>query len=127
MIRVVPVVEYDQIIAGMLDRIRARLGDDGRDVAGAISSGHLTCWLVHLDDAPAGVVCLERYVGDSAGIALCAGDRFEEWEEPIVRLCFQWAKDNGAAHLEVRGRKGWARSLARYGFQWAGDCLTARV
>ena len=115
------------LISEWLERVKARLGDDGRDVRKQVETGHATCWLIWLDESPAGLVVLERYAGESAGIAITAGERLDEWEAPVMALCKAWARDQGARVLEVRGRRGWLRRLAKYGFKWAGDCLSVEV
>lgn len=56
-----------------------------------------------------------------AEIRLGAGTRLADWIEPMEATVSAWARDCGAKTLTLRGRKGWARFAARFGWAPLGE------
>lgn len=44
------------------------------------------------------------------------GTRMKEWEDQLIDTMRKYANELGCSHLEGYGRKGWGRSLKKYGF-----------
>tara|TARA_R110002012_G_scaffold269925_1_gene454149 strand:- start:477 stop:890 length:414 start_codon:yes stop_codon:yes gene_type:complete len=44
------------------------------------------------------------------------GTRMKEWEDQLIGTMRKYANELGCSHLEGYGRKGWGRSLKKYGF-----------
>lgn len=86
--------------------------------------GHLTVWAVILDDQPVAVVMLLKSADGEGEIVYGAGERMSECLDEVIEAAKQWCEWNDCHTLMVDGRKGWARVLAKYGFehedkQWA--------
>ena len=45
-----------------------------------------------------------------------AGDDFESWKDPMLKLVQQFGKDNGCKLIDSYGRPGWERVWANYGY-----------
>ena len=52
-------------------------------------------------------------------VRLLAGDRFDEWIDDMHERLERFARDNGCDGMELIGRRGWVRKLARFGWREA--------
>ncbi len=77
---------------------------------------------VHEGKRMIGAALVELAVG-TLHIVLLAGDRFKDWELPMLNTFKEIAMHFNKASITLQGRKGWLRQLAKFGFKQDGDRL----
>lgn len=90
------------------------------DVLDQIDLGLQHLWIAFDDDRIWGVVTT-RFVEypkfKRMEIVFCAGDDLKSWMRPMLDVLGRWHDDNGCTGMELVGRSGWERVLAKEGFR----------
>ena len=55
-----------------------------------------------------------------AELRLAGGYRHRDWIQQMDEVVSKWARDAGASRLTMRGRRGWTRYAARFGWEPLG-------
>ncbi len=50
-------------------------------------------------------------------LVLIGGHEMDGWEQIVSESMDKFAKENGCSGIELWGRKGWLKRLAKYGYQ----------
>ena len=64
---------------------------------------------------------------DSVYVTMVVGENMRDWIEGLVEVVTEVALSQGKERITTRGRKGWDRVLAPYGFEREGDELNKVV
>lgn len=96
------------------------------DLLAGLMSKELTLWAVYEHNKPvAGIVTRLWRVGTSGElhcrIWLVGGSRMSEWASDFIVKLSAWAKAEGCSELNGAGRRGWARTVTRFGGERAPD------
>lgn len=101
---------------------------DVRHVKRQLDSGELLLWVVADGLAPVAALTTRIIVyPERRGMAMdwIGGARMREWLPMAQSMLMRYAADNGCAHLEGYGRKGWDRWLRRFG--WRPEYIAYRM
>jgi hypothetical protein len=74
------------------------------------------CWAAYEDGALYGAATTRMRTDGIAELRLAGGTRFREWIGLLDGIVTNWARDAGASRLNMRGRCGWLRFAARFGW-----------
>jgi hypothetical protein len=90
------------------------------DVLDQVETGLQHLWIAFTDERILGVVTT-RFVEYPSfrrlEIVFCAGDNLKDWMRPMLDVLGHWHDDNKCTGMELVGRSGWERMLAREGFK----------
>lgn len=89
------------------------------DVHHALINQNMQLWTARKEGQIKVVVITQIMVNPLTKVGqllLCAGEEMEEWQEYILVLQ-TWFKTMGCNRMELPGREGWGRAMAKYGFQ----------
>lgn len=90
------------------------------DLIGQFSRGELFLWIVCDDDeiiAFFAAMTVNYPRKQVLSLQFCAGTRMNEWLDEGMRLVTETAKLFNCSSVELAGRKGWEREMARFGFR----------
>lgn len=90
------------------------------DILVALFNNEQQLWVAFDDEGVKGAVVTQftAYPRKSVlSVMHCAGDKAEEWREPMLKTLHKWAADHGCEAMEGYGRRGWERYMKRYGFK----------
>ncbi len=95
-----------------------------------VLTGYYDLWVVIRDNKIVGFIMariielpLSRYLS----LQFAAGHGIRETSDEIIRVLTSYARDAGCSHIEMLGRKGWARYYKRYGFETAYVAIKKEV
>ncbi len=85
---------------------------------GAIDAYDPKDWVWIIYDGPTlyGAATTRLWPGDEAELRLAGGTRFHEWTGLLDETVSDWARRALAHKLTMRGRKGWSRFAAKFGW-----------
>ena len=90
------------------------------DVLGGILNDTYVLWVVMDEDDSIIAAFTTRLLVYPQRKALAldwvGGTRMREWEDQLIDTMRKYANELDCSHLEGYGRKGWGRSLKKYGF-----------
>ena len=90
------------------------------DVLGGILNDTYVLWVVMDEDDSIIAAFTTRLLVYPQRKALAldwvGGTRMKEWEDQLIDTMRKYANELDCSHLEGYGRKGWGRSLKKYGF-----------
>lgn len=107
----------------MLDASVRRGGNDWADVAEALCEQKAQLWLEERDGTPVAAM-ITRLDGNTFEVWLAGGKVIEAI--PHLETAISASREAGATNGRIIGRKGWARALRSYGWQYDGDDLVKR-
>jgi hypothetical protein len=90
------------------------------DLIGQCSRGELILWVIHEEGkiiAFVGAISVQYPLKSVLSLQFCAGERMDEWLDDYMAVAVETAKDMGCSCIELAGRKGWERVMARFGFR----------
>lgn len=90
------------------------------DLIGQFSRGELILWVIHENDniiAFVGAMSVQYPLKSVLSLQFCAGERMDEWLDDYMAVAVETARDMGCSCIELAGRKGWERVMARFGFR----------
>ncbi len=73
-------------------------------------------WIIYQGPLLAAAAVTRIWPGDEAELRLAGGCRSNDWMGLLDGTVSDWARSGGAHKLTMRGRKGWARFAARFGW-----------
>ena len=73
-------------------------------------------WIIYEGPLLVAAAVTRIWPGDEAELRLAGGCRSNDWMGLLDGAVSGWARDGGAHRLTMRGRKGWARFAARFGW-----------
>lgn len=98
-------------------KLNGALDDD--DVLSLIKSQHMQLWGIHDGDLKAVMVTevvnypKKKYVR----VVLIGGHEMEKWNQLVVDSLERFRIEQGANGIEGGGRRGWVKSLEKFGFR----------
>lgn len=96
---------------------RTRMGDMYRQ----LKNGQLILWVVRNDREPVVAALTTRVAQYPAKRMLvvdaCGGSRMDEWLQTVIDTLMAFASASGLKGMEMYGRPGWQRVLARHGWR----------
>ena len=90
------------------------------DLIGQFSRGELILWVIHEDDniiAFVGAMSVQYPLKSVLSLQFCSWERMDEWLDDYMAVAVETARDMGCSCIELAGRKGWERVMARFGFR----------
>jgi hypothetical protein len=106
------------VVEGVIPYAGGRYTAD--DLIGQCSRGELILWVIHENDqivAFVGAMSVQYPLKSVLSLQFCAGERMDEWLDDYMAVAVETAKDMGCSCIELAGRKGWERAMARFGFR----------
>lgn len=86
-----------------------------QDVYRKLQDGHMG---LIMNDKMACVVEFMDYPQITAlRVVALGGEDMDEWLEELLDILYKWAKENGHSRVEHMGRKGWVKTLQKYGYE----------
>lgn len=73
-------------------------------------------WIAYDSQTLFGAVTTRLRTDGIAELRLVGGARFREWIGPVEEMVSEWARNCGSPKLISRGRKGWGRFAAAFGW-----------
>jgi len=90
------------------------------DVLSGVLNGTYVLWVVMDEDDSLIAAFTTRLIVYPQRKALAldwvGGTRMKEWEDQLIDTMRKYGNELECSHLEGYGRKGWGRSLKKYGF-----------
>lgn len=90
------------------------------DLIGQFSRGELILWVIHENKEIIAFVAalITTYPRKTVlSLQFCAGSRMDEWIDDFMENAIETAKLMECSCIELAGRKGWERVMARFGFR----------
>lgn len=89
------------------------------DVYNAIASKDMQLWGVHNGDLKSVIVTeIINYPSRKRlNIVLIGGHEIEDWESIAESTLCEFAKENMCDSLQIIGRRGWVKRMAKYGYK----------
>jgi|6_EtaG_2_1085325.scaffolds.fasta_scaffold70869_2 hypothetical protein len=89
------------------------------DIMAAICRTEMQLWAAYRDSGEAYALCVTQIVvypqKKSCLIRLCVGKGMDDWMQFLEKI-EEWARAMGCVQIEMRGRKGWEKTMKNLGY-----------